>query len=188
MYARYTKERVGANATRYNLQEERIHLFGCNEGFIPWLLGLKLGSRDTEPYAWHVDVVSELADHPEYPESTLIIDLKPKQNMTNISLYEVMDVWGYSSNGWSPILLRLNGLFVDEKPAKVNRKSFVRKDDELSGPIYEFLYVVGSVVGGKLVGKWVLPPAGAANAALLWPETINYFFQCIKSRTPDVLD
>jgi hypothetical protein len=109
MYARYTKKRFGAKATRYHLQEEHVHLFGRNEGFIPWLLSLKLGPRDKEPYPWHVDVVSELAGHREYPESTLLIDLKPKQNKANISLYEVMDVWGYSSNGWSPLMLRLNG-------------------------------------------------------------------------------
>jgi hypothetical protein len=132
--------------------------------------------------------VSELAGHPEYPESTLLIDLKPKQHKANISLYEVMDVWGYSSNGWSPLMLRLNGLFVDEKPTNVNRKSFVRRDDELSGPIYEFLYVVGSVARGKLDGQWVPPPASPTNAALLWPEAINYFFRCIQSRTPGVLD
>jgi hypothetical protein len=187
MYYRYTKERVGAGTTRYKLQEERIHLFGCNDGFIPWLLTLKLGPKDKEPYKWHVDVVSELASHPKYLDSTLLIDLKPKKEGTNISLYEVLDVWGYSSNGWSPIMLRLNGLFVDEKRSRINRESFVRADDQVSGPIYEFLYVAGTVFGGKLEGKWIPPPASPTNAALLWPEVINYFFQCIKSTTPEVL-
>jgi hypothetical protein len=98
-----------------------------------------------------------------------------------------MDVWGYSADGWSPILLRLNGLFVDENPSAVNREDFVRKDNDIDGPIYEFLYLDGSIKDGKLSGLWVPPPASPTNAALLWPKTINYFFQCIRSRTPDVL-
>jgi len=190
MYARYIRTRVGTDATRYQLQEQRISLFGCNNGYIPWLLRLKIPTGQNEPYLWHVNVVSELGAHPDYLNSTLVIDLKPKQNKTNLSLYEVMDVWGYSSDGWSPILLRLNGLFVDEDPSIINRKRkyFVRKDDEVDGPIYEFLYLVGSVNKGKIVGTWVPPPASPTNAALLWPNTLNYFVQCIRSCTPDVLN
>jgi len=115
------------------------------------------------------------------------LHIKPKQNKTNLSLYEVMDVWGYSEGGWSPILLRLNGLFVDEDPSVVDRNSFVRKDDEIDGPIYEFLYLDGSVAEGKLTGSWAPPPASPTSAALLWPDTLNYFFYCIRSTTPDVL-
>lgn len=186
MYARYSRMRMSPDATHYEFQE-RVSLFGHNNGFIPWLLGLKLPKDQEEPYKWHVDVVSELGGHPDYPHSTLLIDLKPKQNKTNLSLYEVMDVWGYSASGWSPILLRLNGLFVDEDPSVVDRNSFVRKDDEIDGPIYEFLYLDGSVIDGKFSGLWVPPPASPTNAALLWPDALNYFFQCILARTPEVL-
>jgi hypothetical protein len=152
------------------------------------LLGLKLLQGQGEPCNWHVDVVAELGGHPDYPQSTLLIDLKPKQNKTELSLYEVMDVWGHSEHGWSPIMLRLNGLFVDEEPSVADRNTFVRKDADISGPIYEFLYLVGSVSDGKLAGLWVPPPVSATNGALLWPDTLNYFFKCIRSRTPDVLE
>lgn len=187
MYARYLRSRVGTDATHYEFKEQ-VSLFGCNNGFIPWLLGLKLPPGQGEPYEWHIDVVSELGANAEYSNSTLLIDLKPKQNKTNLSLYEVMDVWGYSASGWSPILLRLNGLFVDKDPSVVDRKSFLRKDDEIDGPIYEFLYLDGSVTGGQIVGSWVPPPASPTNAALLWPDTLNYFFKCIRTTTPDVLE
>jgi len=186
MYARYTRTRVGADATRYQFQEQ-VSLFGCNSGFIPWLLSLKIPVGQGEPYAWHVDAINELGANPEYPDSTLLIDLKPKQNKTNLSLYEVMDVWGHSSYSWSPILLRISGLFVDEDPVLINRNDFIRKDDELEGPIYEFLYLSGSVENGTLVGSWAAPPASPTNAALLWPDTLNYFIQCIRICTPDVL-
>jgi hypothetical protein len=166
----------GGDATRYQLQEQ-VSLFGCNNGFIPWLLSLKVPPGQGEPYAWHVDVVNELGAHPDYSASTLIIDLKPKQNKRNLSLYEVLDVWGYASWNWSPILLRLSGLFVDAAPARINRRSFVRKDAGVDSPIYEFLYLVGSVKRGKLVGPWTTPPASPTNAALLWPDTLRYSFR-----------
>jgi len=95
MFARYTRTRVGTDATRYEIQQEKVHLFGCNRGSIPWLLGLKLPQGQGEPCKWHVDVVADLGGHPDYLHSTLLIELKPKQNKTNLSLYEVMDVWGY---------------------------------------------------------------------------------------------
>jgi hypothetical protein len=188
MYARYLRSRVGKDAIRYELQEDNVSLFGCNNGYIPWLLGLKLPPGQGEPCAWHVDVVSELGAHADYLNSTLLIDLKPKQIKTNLSLYEVMDVCGYSENDWSPVLLRLNGLFVDEEdPSSVDRNDFVRKDNEISGPIYEFLYVAGSVGDGKIKGTWRLPPSSPTNGALLWPEPLNYFIKCIQARTPSVL-
>ncbi len=186
MYARYLRTRVGADATRYEFQEQ-VCLFGCNNGFIPWLLGLKTPAAQGEPYLWHIDVVRDLGSHPDYPNSTLLVDLKPKQNENNLSLYEVMDVWGYSSSGWSPILLRFSGLFVDEDPSVTQRHDFTRQDVDVDGPIYEFLYLAGSVDNGKLVGTWNSPPLSSTNAALLWPETLNYFINCIRSCTPDVL-
>lgn len=171
MYARYSRTRSGTDAIRYQFQEQ-VSLFGCNNGYIPWLLGLKTPAAQAEPYRWHVSVVQELGSHPDYLNSTLIIDLKPKQNPTNLSLYEVLDVWGYSFAGWSPILIRLSGLFVDEDPGAIDRNDFARQDSEVDPPIYGFLYLDGSVRDGKLVGTWRTPPVSATNAVLLWPEPL----------------
>jgi hypothetical protein len=151
------------------------------------LLKFKIPANQNEPYAWHIDIVPELDAQADYRSSSLIIDLKPKQNKSNLSLYEVLDVWGWSEHGWTPILLRLNGLFVDENPETFNRDDFVRNHTDIDGPIYEFLYLSGSVKNGKLYGLWIAPPASPTNAALLWPETLNYFFRCIRERTPAVL-
>lgn len=186
MFTRYLRTRVGADATRYQFQEE-VSLFGCNEGFIPWLLSLKIPPGQGEPFRWHVDVVNELGSNSEFPNNTLLIDLKPKRNKTNLSLYEVMDVWGYADSGWTPILLHLTGLFVDEDPSLVDRNDFILNDVEVDGPIYEFLYLSGTVDNGKIHGLWVPPPSSPTNAALLWPDTLNYFVQCINARTPGVL-
>ena len=183
MYARYLKTPEAEGSYRYRF-EKNVSLFGCKKGFIPWLLRFKIPPEQEEPYRWHVDVVTELGARPEYPGNTLIIDLKPKKNKTNVSLYEVMDVWGRSSSGWSPILLRLSGLFVDANPASIDRMDFVRRKAELEEPIYEVLYLDGSVKDGKMVGSWSPPPASPTNAALLWPDTLNYFVQCIRECTP----
>jgi len=105
MYACYTRSRVEPDAIRYRFKEE-VALFGCVQGFIPWLLKKKLSEPMTESCRWHLDIRACLAEHQEYVDGSLLIDLKPKQNRTNLSLYEVLDVWGFSSNGWMPILRR----------------------------------------------------------------------------------
>ena len=63
-----------------------------------------------------IEIITELDAQPGYHSGTLVIDLKPKQE--KMFLYEVMGVWGCSEYDWTPILLRLNGLFVDESPEK----------------------------------------------------------------------
>ena len=186
MYASYLRSRVGERQSRYQFQKQ-ISLFGCNKGIIPKLLRAKIPHGQGEPFCWHVDVVEELGSCAGWEGSTLVIDLKPKQNDKSLSLYEVMDAWGYCNCNWSPILLRLNGLFVEQDPASINREDFVRNDEEIDGPIYEFLYLNGSVKEGELVGKWTAPPVSPTNAALLWPDTLRYFVECIQACTPEVL-
>ena len=85
----------------------------------------------------------------DYKSCSLIIDLKPYQKETNLSLYELLDVWGFSDHSWTPVMLRLSGLFVDEDDPEViaQRQDFVLEDDEIDGPIYEFMYIAGSVHG-----------------------------------------
>lgn len=184
MFARYTKKRESGK-DHFLLIEENVSLFGCREGYIPWLLDKQIPADQGEPFPWHISIESAMAKT-EYP-GTLVIDLKPKQHNTNVSLYEVLDVWGYSAGDWTPILLHLSGLFVDADPKNIDRKNFTIKDEQRDGPIYEFLYLVGSVSDGKLAGKWITPPASPTNAALLWPESLRYFVDCIRDRTPQVL-
>ena len=176
MYMRYLKSDQNGK-DQYSFAEQ-ICLFGCNEGFIPWLLQKKMVPTQEEPYLWHVNIAHSM-DATEYRSSAIIIDLKPKQKKSNLSLYELEDVWGYSDSGWTPILLRLSGLFIDADPRIVNRNEFCIRDRERIGPIYEFLYLAGSVSSGKLIGGWTAPPASPTNAALLFPDTLRYFLKCI---------
>ena len=184
MYALYRKSRV-RQGHRYRLKQP-VKLFGCNEGLIPRLLSSQLRPSHREPYKWHVEVGAALA-RSGHPRSCLVIDLKPKQREKNVSLYEILDVWGYSSDGWTPLLLHLSGLHVDSAPRGIDRDDFQIKSSTLSGPIYEFIYLRGSIGRGKLAGRWTAPPASPTNAALLWPESLTYFVERIRERTPGVL-
>ncbi len=183
MYARYHKTR-GDGRSSYRFAEQ-CSLFGCNKGYIPWLLGKRTPISQGEPYKWHIPIQAAL-DATEYRGSTLLIDLKPKQHKTNLSLYEVLDVWGHSASGWTPVLLCLSGLFVDADPTSIDRNDFSITDMDRDEPIYEFLYLDGSVSNGKLTGHWKAPPASPTNAALLWPCALRYFIDCIRERTPEV--
>jgi hypothetical protein len=176
MFMRYLKTRLDGK-DHFSFAEQ-VSLFGCNEGFIPWLLLKQIAPSQEEAYLWHVHVASAL-NATEYKGSALLIDLKPRQRKSNLSLYEVEDVWGYSDSGWTPILLRLSGLFIDADPAAVHRNEFCIPDRKRIGPIYEFLYLAGSVSGGKLTGGWTAPPASPTNAALLFPDTLRYFLDCM---------
>ena len=130
MYTRYRREE-GRGFSSYRLAEEGFPYFGCRQGIIPWLLRKRIPPAQEEPYRWHLPVRDSLNGarwgSTDYSGSALIIDLKPKQRGSNLSLYEISDVWGYSDFGWSPILLRLSGLFIDEDPKTANRERFVLK-------------------------------------------------------------
>ena len=172
MYAIYRKSWVNS-ISRYQFVDE-VSLFGCKHGYIPTLLRASLPASQNEPYEWHLDIASALADAGK-KEHTLIINLKPKTVTPNLSLYEIADVWGRSASGWTPIMMRLRGLFVDEDPKTHDANNFERKPDEIDDPIFSMLYLSGSVENGKIVGRWTAPAASPTNSVLLWPDTFNYF-------------
>ena len=182
MYARYLRD--DSRGSSFYQFVEQCCFFGCRQGIIPWLLRNRIPALQGEPYRWHLPIRDSLNGarwgSTDYTRSALIIDLKPTQRGSNLSLYEIVDVWGYSYSGWSPILLRLSGLFIDEVPTTIDRNRFVIKDSDRVEPIYEFLYLAGSVVRGQLDGLWTAPPVSATNAALLFPESLSYFLHCIE--------
>jgi hypothetical protein len=181
MYALYRKTRTADGlGDRYQLlQGNDIHLFGCTHGRIPLLLKQSLAVTANEPIKWRVSIESGMRDA-GCPDHTLVIDLKPKRPNkpeTNLSLYEVVEVWGHSSQGWTPIMLHLKGLFIDEDPKVANREDFTRSAEQVDDPIFSMMYLHGTVVDGSLVGKWTTPRPGATNSVLLWPESLKYFYR-----------
>lgn len=184
MYAVYYKE-TSEGYTRFRFQN-RTHLFGCRSGLIPRSLLRKTGRDQNEPYRWHLSMKRVLPEDGS-PRSAIVIDLKPKQADSNLSLYELRDVWGYSDSGWSPVLIHLNVLYSDADPSNIDRLDFRIQNREQRISVYEFLYLQGSISGGRLTGKWTAPPVSPTNAALLWPAALKYFVGCIRACTPDLL-
>lgn len=115
----------------------------------------------------------------------VITDLKPKvQN--EISLYRLRHVWGYSSHGWTPFALELEGLYVDaQPPAGVSAAEIKQRFPKLEQPgdrIYEFLYVNGD---GKS-GSWAFGRIGRLNAPLLWERVFHSFLKRINRKRRDI--
>jgi hypothetical protein len=146
-----------------------------------------ISSAEGLPIKWHAthdDLVAlELEPRPAEAERLhhLVIDLKPYV-AGNVSLFLLEDVRGWTEDYWTPIAVRLQSLFVDreEDDPKEFKKAFdVPPPTDRDGPIHEFLYLIHS--GGPQKG-WNWARVGATNGALLWPDTLDYFFSCIKGR------
>lgn len=172
MYALYEKACEGA-AYRYRFAEQ-VSLFGCNSGYIPWLLAKTMEPDASEPLQWHLVVDDALAAVGQ-KDHALIINLKPNSKEPNLSLYEVMEVFGYSSSGWTPLMLYLRGLFVDNDPSQFDANKFVRASADAEDPVFSMTYLSGSVRDGRLYGRWTVPGPSSTNGVLLWPEAFKYF-------------
>lgn len=172
MYALYRKSQHDSMIAFHFVEE--ISLFGCNRGFIPALLRSEIPPSQGAPFKWELDISKALASTGRVDHG-LVIDLKPKNASPNLSLYEIMTVWGHSLPEWTPIMMRLRSLFVDETPADYNQKQFTRQLEDMEDPIFSMMYLAGTVEKGQLVGRWTAPGASPTNSVLLWPETFQFF-------------
>ena len=172
MYALYEKASDG-EAYRYRFGKQ-VSLFGCNSGYIPRLLAKTVDKAASEPLAWHLSVDDALRTVGQ-EDHALIIDLKPNSKEANLSLYEVVEVFGYSASGWTPVMLYLRGLFVDEDPSKFDAQAFVRATAEVDDPIFSMTYLKGTLRSGAIEGRWTPPGPSSTNSVLLWPDAFKYF-------------
>jgi hypothetical protein len=170
MYGLYQKQN-SVDGTRYVFVEE-VSLFGCNVGWIPRLLRPLVPTNQSEPYTWQIEICSSL-ERAGKQDHSLIINLKPKGKQ--LSLYEVVNVWGYSDSTWTPIMMHLRGLFEEAERPEVNEKDFTRTNSEVADPIFSMTYLSGSVSSGKLSGKWITPVQSSTNSVLLGTDTFRYF-------------
>ena len=188
MYGLYSKA-VIENQVQYKFEEE-ISIFGCNNGYIPWLLSYKLKKGDNEPLKWHINIESELNNSTEeyYHNTSIIIDIKPKnKNETYLTMAELTDVWGYSDSSWTPMLFRLNMLFTDHDINLADKKLFKIENGIEPEIVYSIIYARGSIKDGKIAGRWTPPSMSPTNSTLLWPETLKYFYDQIKSQDTWIL-
>ena len=95
--------------------KEGVSLAGRNSGIIPkffFSLCKNIGAS-LEPISWHAssrDLIEIMDLNPE--NHSIVIDLKP-DDKNNISLYELEDIWGFTDDGWTPLLLKLKALLIE---------------------------------------------------------------------------
>lgn len=172
MYGLYEKKQVDAQS-QYLFVEE-TSLYGCNVGWIPRLLRPLIQTSRGLPWKWRIEVPTALAQAGK-PNHTLIINLKPSDK--NLSLYELVNVWGYSEPEWTPIMMHLRGLFEDDDPIGVNPKDFLRNQSQITDPIFSMSYLRGSISNGALQGTWTPPGKSSTNSVILGTSTFSYFIQ-----------
>lgn len=192
MHHLYIKQSIGTE-TRYRLVEPNIRVFGCNNGIICKQLKTQAIGL-TQPCGWQLNLK-------EYGESVkkeknlsdgevvVVIDLKPRAR--KLYLFELTNIWGYSAAGWTPMMWEVRTIFSDDRPALF--KSDTMPPDEyqrekekwlrefsckilLEPRIFTFNHTAdGTIVDGKIAGKWNPPGPTSLNGCLIWPETMSYF-------------
>jgi hypothetical protein len=179
MYYLYSKSREG-DEDHFIRKPKEDHLFGCRVGRIPLLLKDIMPQDVTEPYSWHLPFNQALIQK-EQQGVSLVIDLRPKVKET-ISLYELLDVWGYSDNKWTPIMLMLRALFIEEPSQGIDTSDFSIKASANPDRIYTFLHLDGTIIHGDIVGRWLPSSPSSTNSVLLWPNAMNYFIDCVRTK------
>jgi hypothetical protein len=116
-----------------------------------------------------------MIQQPEAGKSALMMHLNPKDK-AKVLMYEIRRVWGYSNDGWTPIMLETIPM-LDDLWADINIEQFSMPVSEYEAlpRIYSFLYLQGTVADGKLVGKWIPPGPASANTPVLYPDVLSYF-------------
>jgi len=116
----------------------------------------------------------------QYPNAnSIIVDVKPAAK-NEFFVCELLDVYGYSSDEWTPLLWRMRVLEIG-KPKDNHLEDLDAPND--GDIIFEFLYAVGRVSEGRIVGTWNPPKPSPTNGVLLWPKPLKYFVDCITSGT-----
>lgn len=171
MFALY-KKTINENIIKYTF-EDTISIFGCNVGYIPKMLRGIIKKTANEPYEWQL-LISDALTKMGIDDRSIIIDVKPKDHK-EVLLCELIHVYGFSLNEWTPALFKLRCLIEDEPVDSINKESFIIENFKQINNIITFTSFAGSVKNGTLTGTWNPPSPSPTNSVLLWPDIIEYF-------------
>jgi hypothetical protein len=131
----------------------------------------KKNLKKKSPFKWHAPAAEILGALNGDAQQEVPINLKPN-GVQNVSLYRLLDVWGFSYEDWTPLAIRLEVLFADRQhknPVEF-MKSFEVPSNQRGDFIGEFLYLRGGTAGGS----WNWRQVGRVNGALLWHDAFDY--------------
>jgi hypothetical protein len=175
--------KVIGNSTHLRWHGEETSLAGCNNGCIVRELRKIIRSEINPPIGWTLPI-SEI-----YRKSNqaFVIDLNPNGKESNLA--ELESVFGFSylgDPGWSPVLLKLNGLTNGWSKDDFDEDDFeyITAQAEV---MYTFLYLRGSFFNGEITGTWNFPAPSSTNSLLLYPEAMSFLFEMVKTHSPDFL-
>lgn len=178
-YFLYAKKGTGESDSYVRRRETSIA--GSVNGIVSRYLRLVATPTTAEPWLWHIPMTGALG-RLEADADAFVIDLKPDDRVL-VSLYEVRNVWGFTSSGWTPMMLELETLLVDERREHFDKREFTipRTGRE---QVATFLYLNGGVENGALTGPWTFPRPSSTNSALLWPDALAYFVRQLGYQAP----
>jgi len=164
----------GSDGAREYSQLHGVTLAGTGNGLVyPFVR--RYAPAGAEVFPWGASVKDLLEESGFAPKDhAVVVDARPKEDVT---LYELTDVWGHSYLDWTPIVLRLEELFVGEKPLDPERFKATFTDARCPrAPVYQFLHLQGGTVGGD----WKWGPMGSTNGALLPPDALAFFLDMLQ--------
>jgi len=147
-------------------------LAGNASGIVVKYLRTVMTPKDSERFEWEIDTKKAIGAL-GLSGDVVVVDIKPKSD--KVLLFELQRIYGVSSHEWTPIMLELRELIVDEPASKWDKSRFVIGGYGQKEIVYTFLYLRGSVRDGKPVRTWNFPRPSSTNGPLLWPDTMKYF-------------
>jgi hypothetical protein len=168
----YSKNSSGTNDYK---RIKDVRLAGKEGAISIYISKINKQKNIEKPFPWYISVDEVLTNLNATPQNnSLIIDVKP-YDKKRVSLYRLEEIWGFLyPEEWSPLLVRLESLFVDwevKNPEKF-KEQFNDQDSEKE-VIYEFLYI------RKDKKTWNWGMVGRINGALLWPNALRYFISVL---------
>ena len=176
----YEKEDIG-DYLKFSLIKK---IEGIPRLFIQPIFSLIHDDYNEKYFKWKTDEVNirkrilEIYKNLDANNPVLVVDLKPNSKNNEVSLFQVKNLYGCTDKNWTPICVKLGVIFDEENVENPKqKKQLVKvKKNYFDKDIIEFLYIQKGFQSGKL--NW--GPIGSVNAALLWPEVLNYFiYDCL---------
>lgn len=190
-YSIYRKHHSGA-LVEYEFVK-RIGLFGWRDsresgGWLPSLLRQHIAATpvSVDSPSWHIsrdELQGGLESDVDSTRNSLLVEYN-RNEQSDVELYEIVEIWGYSLRNSTSMMLHLKRLACDGTQTAGGRR-FSICQDAVHDPqsVLALTYTPnGTIKGGRMIGNWP-PPPGPTNSVLLRPAALEYFAGEVKKMT-----